>query len=66
MAVRLTPLAMLREPPTRAKTRKERVEPAEPLDRAVPAMLLLPPTSVRLLTPPRVPDSKKDEKQDWH
>jgi hypothetical protein len=24
-------------------------------------MVLLPPTSVKLLTPPRVPDSRKDE-----
>ncbi len=61
MAVRLTPPAILREPPTRAKTLKEREEPVEPRDCAVPSMLLLPPTRVRLLTPPKVPASKNEE-----
>ena len=61
VAVRLTPLAMLREPPTRAKTLKVSEATAAPLNCAVLAMELTPPTRVRLLTPARVPDSTKDE-----
>jgi hypothetical protein len=59
-----TPPAMFKDPPITAKTASW-IVPATPLlATADAAKLLAPPTRVRLSTPPKVPDSKKEDATD--
>jgi len=58
------PLDTSNEPPVSVNTSKKRAAGLSPREKAVVVMLFAPPTRVRLLTPPNVPEREKDDDTD--